>query len=79
MKWDDPSTVLQQCIRYAVSEDVCMKDEASSHCCLHHVSYSRAGEVDVLCVTPVLPPQAYRLEPLILKHYSNIAPVQIHW
>ncbi|XP_030574553.1 phospholipase DDHD1 [Archocentrus centrarchus] len=24
-------------------------------------------------------PVAYRLEPLILKHYSNIAPVQIHW
>lgn len=23
--------------------------------------------------------QAYRLEPLILKHYSNIAPIQIHW
>ncbi|TKS86763.1 Phospholipase DDHD1 [Collichthys lucidus] len=22
---------------------------------------------------------AYRLEPLLLKHYSNIAPVQIHW
>ncbi|XP_053922798.1 phospholipase DDHD1 isoform X5 [Cuculus canorus] len=24
-------------------------------------------------------PVAYRLEPLILKHYSNILPVQIHW
>ncbi|XP_070835001.1 phospholipase DDHD1 isoform X2 [Chaetodon trifascialis] len=24
-------------------------------------------------------PVAYRLEPLILKHYSNIAPIQIHW
>ncbi|XP_033475622.1 phospholipase DDHD1b isoform X1 [Epinephelus lanceolatus] len=24
-------------------------------------------------------PVAYRLEPLILKHYSNIVPVQIHW
>uniref|UniRef100_UPI0037E75211 phospholipase DDHD1b n=1 Tax=Semicossyphus pulcher TaxID=241346 RepID=UPI0037E75211 len=24
-------------------------------------------------------PVAYRLEPLILKHYSNMAPVQIHW
>ncbi|XP_051951286.1 phospholipase DDHD1-like [Xyrauchen texanus] len=24
-------------------------------------------------------PVAYRLEPLILKHYSNIAPAQIHW
>uniref|UniRef100_A0A4W3I3Z6 DDHD domain containing 1a n=1 Tax=Callorhinchus milii TaxID=7868 RepID=A0A4W3I3Z6_CALMI len=24
-------------------------------------------------------PVAYRLEPLILKHYSNIAPLQIHW
>ncbi|XP_036699786.1 phospholipase DDHD1 isoform X7 [Balaenoptera musculus] len=24
-------------------------------------------------------PVAYRLEPLILKHYSNISPVQIHW
>ncbi|KAM6954266.1 phospholipase DDHD1b [Aplochiton taeniatus] len=24
-------------------------------------------------------PVAYRLEPLILKHYSNIAPVQINW
>ncbi|KAJ8290252.1 hypothetical protein GJAV_G00010520 [Gymnothorax javanicus] len=24
-------------------------------------------------------PVAYRLEPLILKHYSNIAPMQIHW
>ncbi|KAG8013276.1 Phospholipase DDHD1 [Nibea albiflora] len=24
-------------------------------------------------------PVAYRLEPLLLKHYSNIAPVQIHW
>ncbi|XP_069563262.1 phospholipase DDHD1 isoform X2 [Brachyistius frenatus] len=24
-------------------------------------------------------PVAYRLEPLILKHYSNVAPVQIHW
>ncbi|XP_072895950.1 phospholipase DDHD1b isoform X1 [Hemitrygon akajei] len=24
-------------------------------------------------------PVAYRLEPLILKHYSNIAPQQIHW
>ncbi|XP_041814798.1 phospholipase DDHD1b [Chelmon rostratus] len=24
-------------------------------------------------------PVAYRLEPLILKHYSNITPVQIHW
>lgn len=23
--------------------------------------------------------QAYRLEPLILKHYSNISPIQIHW
>lgn len=27
----------------------------------------------------VSPLQAYRLEPLILKHYSNISPVQIHW
>uniref|UniRef100_A0A8C7D0E8 DDHD domain containing 1 n=1 Tax=Oncorhynchus kisutch TaxID=8019 RepID=A0A8C7D0E8_ONCKI len=24
-------------------------------------------------------PVAYRLEPLILKHYSNIGPAQIHW
>ncbi|XP_073709275.1 phospholipase DDHD1b [Garra rufa] len=24
-------------------------------------------------------PVAYRLEPLIMKHYSNISPVQIHW
>ncbi|XP_030339907.1 phospholipase DDHD1 isoform X2 [Strigops habroptila] len=24
-------------------------------------------------------PVAYRLEPLILKHYSNISPIQIHW
>uniref|UniRef100_A0A671N0C9 Phospholipase DDHD1-like n=1 Tax=Sinocyclocheilus anshuiensis TaxID=1608454 RepID=A0A671N0C9_9TELE len=24
-------------------------------------------------------PVAYRLEPLVLKNYSNIAPVQIHW
>ncbi|XP_008308394.1 phospholipase DDHD1-like [Cynoglossus semilaevis] len=24
-------------------------------------------------------PVAYRLEPLVLKHYSNVAPVQIHW
>ncbi|KAK1793279.1 hypothetical protein P4O66_011664 [Electrophorus voltai] len=24
-------------------------------------------------------PVAYRLEPLVLKHYSNISPVQIHW
>ncbi|KAL6477591.1 hypothetical protein MHYP_G00134260 [Metynnis hypsauchen] len=24
-------------------------------------------------------PVAYRLEPLVLKHYSNITPVQIHW
>ncbi|XP_063764517.1 phospholipase DDHD1 isoform X2 [Eleginops maclovinus] len=24
-------------------------------------------------------PVAYRLEPLILKHFSNVAPVQIHW
>ncbi|NWQ77472.1 DDHD1 Phospholipase, partial [Columbina picui] len=24
-------------------------------------------------------PVAYRLEPLILKHYSNISPVRIHW
>ncbi|XP_077477229.1 phospholipase DDHD1 isoform X1 [Stigmatopora argus] len=24
-------------------------------------------------------PVAYRLEPLILKHYNNVAPVQIHW
>ncbi|KAJ8289046.1 hypothetical protein COCON_G00017050 [Conger conger] len=24
-------------------------------------------------------PVAYRLEPLILKHYNNIAPLQIHW
>ncbi|XP_053301633.1 phospholipase DDHD1b isoform X1 [Pleuronectes platessa] len=24
-------------------------------------------------------PVAYRLEPLILKHYSNISPLQIHW
>ncbi|XP_064000450.1 phospholipase DDHD1 isoform X2 [Pogoniulus pusillus] len=28
---------------------------------------------------PVLKFKAYRLEPLILKHYSNISPVQIHW
>ncbi|KAL3049393.1 hypothetical protein OYC64_008784 [Pagothenia borchgrevinki] len=24
-------------------------------------------------------PVAYRLEPLILKHFSNVSPVQIHW
>nr|XP_020469659.1 phospholipase DDHD1-like isoform X1 [Monopterus albus] len=24
-------------------------------------------------------PVAYRLEPLVLKHYSNVSPVQIHW
>lgn len=24
-------------------------------------------------------PVAYRLEPLVLKHYRNIAPIQIHW
>ncbi|XP_060790570.1 phospholipase DDHD1 isoform X2 [Neoarius graeffei] len=24
-------------------------------------------------------PVAYRLEPLVLKHYNNITPVQIHW
>uniref|UniRef100_A0A7N4UYF0 DDHD domain containing 1 n=1 Tax=Sarcophilus harrisii TaxID=9305 RepID=A0A7N4UYF0_SARHA len=29
--------------------------------------------------TPALKFKAYRLEPLILKHYSNISPVQIHW
>ncbi|XP_061610064.1 phospholipase DDHD1b isoform X2 [Phyllopteryx taeniolatus] len=32
------------------------------------------------CVAvPAMKFKAYRLEPLILKHYSNIAPVQIHW
>lgn len=34
------------------------------------------------CLTqgpPLFLLQAYRLEPLILKHYSNISPVQIHW
>ncbi|XP_064420791.1 phospholipase DDHD1b isoform X2 [Latimeria chalumnae] len=36
-------------------------------------------EATVVAKQPALKFKAYRLEPLILKHYSNIAPVQIHW
>lgn len=33
----------------------------------------------MLCFFEFFLIKAYRLEPLILKHYSNISPVQIHW
>lgn len=40
--------------------------------------FSQSG-LPGLIFAPNSPFQAYRLEPLILKHYSNISPVQIHW
>jgi len=47
---------------------------AVEHQDLRRPGRSQRVSKHVLCLF-----QAYRLEPLILKHYSNIAPVQVHW
>lgn len=42
-------------------------------------SLVRSKHCALMCFFELFLIKAYRLEPLILKHYSNISPVQIHW
>uniref|UniRef100_A0A6Q2Y7R6 DDHD domain-containing protein n=1 Tax=Esox lucius TaxID=8010 RepID=A0A6Q2Y7R6_ESOLU len=76
-------------LKFKVENFFCMGSPLAVFLALRGIRPGNSGEQDhilprTICqrlfnVFHPTDPVAYRLEPLILKHYSNIAPVQIHW
>ncbi|XP_030070570.1 phospholipase DDHD1 isoform X2 [Microcaecilia unicolor] len=76
-------------LRFKVENFFCMGSPLAVFLALRGIHPGHSGSQDhilpkVICkrflnIFHPTDPVAYRVEPLILKHYSNIAPVQIHW
>nr|XP_033808833.1 phospholipase DDHD1 isoform X2 [Geotrypetes seraphini] len=76
-------------LRFKVENFFCMGSPLAVFLALRGIHPGHSGSQDhilpkVICkrffnLFHPTDPVAYRVEPLILKHYSNIAPVQIHW
>ncbi|XP_058422926.1 phospholipase DDHD1 isoform X6 [Diceros bicornis minor] len=76
-------------LKFKVENFFCMGSPLAVFLALRGIRPGNAGSQDhilpreicnrLLNIFHPTDPVAYRLEPLILKHYSNISPVQIHW
>ncbi|XP_074146668.1 phospholipase DDHD1 isoform X4 [Sminthopsis crassicaudata] len=84
------STVTQTpALKFKVENFFCMGSPLAVFLALRGIRPGNSGSQDhilprIICnrllnIFHPTDPVAYRLEPLILKHYSNISPVQIHW
>lgn len=76
-------------LKFKIENFFCMGSPLAVFLALRGIRPGTSGHQDHILATSICSrlfnvfhptdPVAYRLEPLILKHYSNIAPVQIHW
>ncbi|XP_014898512.1 phospholipase DDHD1 isoform X1 [Poecilia latipinna] len=76
-------------LKFKVENFFCMGSPLAVFLALRGIRPGTSGHQDHILPTSICSrlfnvfhptdPVAYRLEPLILKHYSNVAPVQIHW
>ncbi|XP_034015243.1 phospholipase DDHD1 isoform X1 [Thalassophryne amazonica] len=76
-------------LKFKVENFFCMGSPLAVFLALRGIRPGTSGHQDHIMPTSICnrlfnvfhptDPVAYRLEPLILKHYSNVAPVQIHW
>uniref|UniRef100_A0AAQ5YS91 DDHD domain-containing protein n=1 Tax=Amphiprion ocellaris TaxID=80972 RepID=A0AAQ5YS91_AMPOC len=83
------SCVAVPALKFKVENFFCMGSPLAVFLALRGIRPGNNGMQDHILPTPICKrlfnifhptdPVAYRLEPLILKHYSNVAPVQIHW
>ncbi|KAA8583274.1 hypothetical protein FQN60_015820 [Etheostoma spectabile] len=83
------SSCLVPALKFKVENFFCMGSPLAVFLALRGIRPGNNGVQDHILPTTICKrlfnifhptdPVAYRLEPLILKHYSNIAPVQIHW
>ncbi|XP_068938312.1 phospholipase DDHD1 isoform X3 [Petaurus breviceps papuanus] len=84
------STITQTpALKFKVENFFCMGSPLAVFLALRGIRPGNSGSQDhilprIICnrllnIFHPTDPVAYRLEPLILKHYSNISPVQIHW
>ncbi|XP_031218777.1 phospholipase DDHD1 isoform X4 [Mastomys coucha] len=84
-----PSTSQTPALKFKVENFFCMGSPLAVFLALRGIRPGNTGSQDhilpreicnrLLNIFHPTDPVAYRLEPLILKHYSNISPVQIHW
>ncbi|XP_068199022.1 phospholipase DDHD1b [Antennarius striatus] len=83
------SCVAVPALRFKVENFFCMGSPLAVFLALRGIRPGNNGVQDHILPTSICKrlfnifhptdPVAYRLEPLILKHYNNITPVQIHW
>ncbi|KAM9840775.1 phospholipase DDHD1b [Aulostomus maculatus] len=83
------SSVAMPALKFKVENFFCMGSPLAVFLALRGIRPGANGVQDHILPTSICKrlfnifhptdPVAYRLEPLILKHYSNIAPVQINW
>ncbi|KAL0969669.1 hypothetical protein UPYG_G00230550 [Umbra pygmaea] len=76
-------------LRFKVENFFCMGSPLAVFLALRGIRPGNSGQQDHIMPRSICnrlfnifhptDPVAYRLEPLVLKYYSNIAPVQIHW
>ncbi|CAB1335353.1 unnamed protein product, partial [Coregonus sp. 'balchen'] len=68
-------------LKFKVENFFCMGSPLAVFLALRGIRPGNSGEQDHILPRSICQRlfNAYRLEPLILKHYSNIAPAQIHW
>ncbi|XP_057199933.1 phospholipase DDHD1 isoform X2 [Triplophysa rosa] len=76
-------------LKFKVENFFCMGSPLAVFLALRGIRPGNTGQQDHIMPKSICPrllnifhptdPVAYRLEPLVLKHYRNIAPVQIHW
>uniref|UniRef100_A0A673Z3N2 DDHD domain containing 1 n=1 Tax=Salmo trutta TaxID=8032 RepID=A0A673Z3N2_SALTR len=76
-------------LKFKVENVFCMGSPLAVFLALRGIRPGNSGEQDHILPRSICQrlfnvfdptdPVAYRLEPLILKHFSNIAPAQIHW
>ncbi|EDL20705.1 DDHD domain containing 1, isoform CRA_b [Mus musculus] len=84
-----PSISQTPALKFKVENFFCMGSPLAVFLALRGIRPGNSGSQDhilpreicnrLLNIFHPTDPVAYRLEPLILKHYSNISPVQIHW
>ncbi|KAA0711495.1 Phospholipase DDHD1 [Triplophysa tibetana] len=76
-------------LKFKVENFFCMGSPLAVFLALRGIRPGNTGKQDHIMPKSICPrlfnifhptdPVAYRLEPLVLKHYRNIAPLQIHW
>ncbi|KAM5341073.1 phospholipase DDHD1 isoform 6-T6 [Glossophaga mutica] len=87
--WKASSITQTPALKFKVENFFCMGSPLAVFLALRGIRPGNTGSQDhilpreicnrLLNIFHPTDPVAYRLEPLILKHYSNISPVQIHW